>query len=175
MNQNRPRIPAAERFWAQVEITEGCWLWSAYVDPSGYGKFTAVVGVSVYAHRWSYEFLVGPIPDGLVIDHLCRVRNCVNPDHLEPVTSAENTRRGIHPRRFKINCLRGHPLSGDNVLVSGGTRYCRTCIRLRKREQRGRPPLRPCVACGAPSEGTRCEAHLDFKGSRGRGRNRTAA
>ena len=88
-----------ERFWAKVR--EGavptyaphlgeCWIWSGSVSTQGYGKFS---NPSLLAHRVSYESMVGPIPEGLAIDHLCRVRTCVNPAHLDPVTAAENTRR----------------------------------------------------------------------------------
>ncbi len=81
------------RFWMKVNFTDTCWLWNAHLDREGYGGFS-VGGMSVPAHRWAYEFCVGPIPDGLTIDHLCRVHNCQNPDHLEPVTRRENVRRG---------------------------------------------------------------------------------
>ncbi len=96
-----------ERFFDKVEITETCWLWTASLVGrdvavgEGYGYFHNPGG-SYYAHRWAYEFLVGPIPEGLVLDHVyergCRHRHCVNPDHLEPVTDGENTRRGVEAR-----------------------------------------------------------------------------
>lgn len=83
------------RFWAKVDKTETCWLWTAAIRRrSGYGVFSHQAR-TMLAHRFAYELLVGPIPDGLVIDHLCRVRHCVNPDHLEPVTQRENLRRGM--------------------------------------------------------------------------------
>jgi len=84
-----------DRFWdkVQAEPNTGCWLWDANTTRGGYGHFK-VSGRMVYAHRLAYEKLVGPIPDGLSLDHLCRVPGCVNPDHLEPVTHAENVRRG---------------------------------------------------------------------------------
>lgn len=85
-----------QRFWAKVDVAgaDECWLWIAYIDPHGYGRFR--VGSSApaaLAHRVSYEFHVGPIPEGLDIDHLCFVRACVNPAHLEAVTHTENMRR----------------------------------------------------------------------------------
>lgn len=87
-----------DRFWAKVDkCRDGCWVWTAKGTPAGYGQFR-VDGVDVYAHRFSYELHVGPIPDGLQIDHLCRVTSCVNPAHLEPVTGAENLRRGREAR-----------------------------------------------------------------------------
>lgn len=90
------RPPWEPRFWAKVDKqTDGCWIWSAsrYVRRGGYGQFN-LNGTAVKAHRIAYELVKGPIPDGLVLDHLCRVTACVNPDHLEAVTQQENTRRG---------------------------------------------------------------------------------
>lgn len=81
-----------ERWWEKVAITEGCWLWTASLDGNGYGRFHDGER-DTKAHRSGYEMLVGPVPDGLELDHLCRVRACVRPDHLEPVTHAENVRR----------------------------------------------------------------------------------
>ena len=86
------------RFWTKVDKTETCWLWTPPLDDSGYGKFS-VSGKKVGAHRWAYEEINGAIPDGLQIDHLCRVRNCVRPDHLEAVTHLENVRRSVPFRR----------------------------------------------------------------------------
>lgn len=129
------------RFMEKVDQHEdGCWLWTAGSNGNGYGVFHVGVvegsKVRSYAHRWSYEQHVGPIPDGLDIDHLCRVRECVNPDHLEPVTRRTNLRRSplvgrsSHP---KDECLRGHELAGENLYVSPqGVRRCRTCDRARE-------------------------------------------
>lgn len=84
-----------ERFWSKVDASGDCWEWTAGVNNRGYGYFHVAVGQSpVGAHRFAYEQLVGPIPDGLVIDHLCRNPPCVNPDHLEPVRFRENLMRG---------------------------------------------------------------------------------
>lgn len=83
----------AERIWSKVRKTEGCWEWTASKNPGGYGHFT-VNGKTRNAHRAVYELLVGLVPFGLTLDHLCRNRACVNPDHLEPVTQLINTRRG---------------------------------------------------------------------------------
>lgn len=93
--------PAVERFWEKVDRRgpADCWLWTATrTAKDGHGRFYPITGKGVLAHRFAYELLVGPIPDGLVIDHLCRVRLCVNPAHLEPVTAEENTRRGWRDR-----------------------------------------------------------------------------
>lgn len=87
----------AIRFWAKVTKTDTCWLWTAVTLPNGYGLVT-INKRKIYVHRWSYEATKGPIPDGLVIDHLCRVRNCVNPDHLEAVTNQVNILRGYESR-----------------------------------------------------------------------------
>lgn len=96
---------AEERFWAKVDRRDGgdCWPWLGTTTSTGYGLF----GVpredrTVGAHRYAYELVVGPIPTGLELDHLCRVRNCVNPAHLEPVTHAENLRRGREARGFAL-------------------------------------------------------------------------
>ena len=128
--------PPAERFWAKVAVTPSCWLWTACTDGKGYGLFT-LDGRTVRVHRWSYEQLVGPIPEGLVTDHLCRVHNCVNPAHLEPVTSRENSLRGRNYQSEKTCCKRGHPFDEANTrLPSNGQRECRACNRDRARERR---------------------------------------
>jgi hypothetical protein len=87
------RRPEADRFWEKVDKSGECWLWQAG-KCAGYGRFFVPGSRPVPAHRWAYEALVGPIPDGLVIDHLCRNPACVNPAHMEPVTIVENVRRG---------------------------------------------------------------------------------
>lgn len=118
-------------FWPKVQRTEGCWTWMANRTVRGYGLFT-YGGHTHSVHRLSYELLVGPIPDGLQIDHLCRNPPCVNPAHLEPVTFAENQRR-----RFVLltHCKRGHEQTDQNVIVGGdGGRRCRLCQRDRIRE-----------------------------------------
>lgn len=126
----RPPVPVIDRFLAQTSPSRsGCTLWTGVLDADGYGQIT-VGGRTVRAHRWSYEHHVGPIPNGLVIDHLCRVRECVNPDHMEPVTPRENTLRGISPiamNAAKTTCKNGHPLVGRNLVEVPGGRACRTC------------------------------------------------
>lgn len=88
------------RVFAHIEAdTGGCWLWTGPTDRDGYARQVGWYGALARPHRLIYEVLVGPIPDGLQIDHLCRVKRCVNPEHLEPVTTQENTRRGLPFRR----------------------------------------------------------------------------
>jgi hypothetical protein len=136
-----------DRFIEKTEITEsGCIVWTGGTNGVGYGSF--YVGKVYpgehgrgYAHRWSYETFVGPIPDGLHLDHLCRNRSCVNPDHLEPVTIRENLLRGVGPsakHAKKTHCPQGHPYAGDNLYVhpTKGMRFCRTCGRERARLKR---------------------------------------
>lgn len=128
-----------ERFWAKVDKDgpNGCWLWTASTNLQGYGQFFD--GKTVLAHRFAYERLVGPIPEGLVTDHLCRTPLCVNPAHLEPVTQRENMLRGetvIAANARKTHCKRGHPLSGENLVIDGqGWRQCRICLRIRWRRK----------------------------------------
>lgn len=109
-------------FWDLVEKTETCWLWRGYIMPSGYGQRQ-----NRLVHRVAYEELVGPIPDGLQLDHLCRVRHCLNPAHLEPVTPAVNTRRGS--RATATHCRNGHEYTPENTRRPEGSRRCRQCDR----------------------------------------------
>lgn len=122
------------------ESNTGCWLWLLTVDRSGYGNMR-MDGRSRGAHRISYEVHIGSVPDGMVLDHLCRVRSCVNPSHLEPVTNRENCLRGAV---VKTHCLRGHPLSGENLRFrpergrAYPARLCVTCVTERNRQSRER-------------------------------------
>lgn len=128
-------IPPLTRFMSLVAVqSDGCWLWQGHVvgSRSSYGRFrptTSQHDPQVYAHRWSYEHFVGPIPDGLEVDHECRVPLCVNPKHLEAVTQEENNRR----RRMLV-CPQGHDLTVDANCTwdaAGRRRGCIVCRRER--------------------------------------------
>lgn len=109
-----------------------CWIWTGADNGRGYGK-AKVSGRSVYVHRAAYEALVGPIPAGLDLDHLCRNRGCYNPAHLEPVTRAENLRRGANGVLL-IACPAGHAYDGANTYLDpNGGKRCRRCHRERMR------------------------------------------
>jgi len=131
----------AERFDAKVEPepNTGCWLWSGADSGKGYGKFWDGERLTL-AHRYAYERHVGPIPDGLQIDHLCRVRCCVNPDHLEAVTQQENVRRGEAGKYLsdRSHCQRGHAYDAFNTIRERGRRVCRSCKRAWERGRRAR-------------------------------------
>ena len=120
------RIPIVD----QIDATGDCWEWTGSINSSGYGTVGHARHVHS-VHRVVWEYLVGPIPDGLEIDHLCRNRRCCNPDHMEVVTRAENQRRGIGNQNVrKTRCVQGHPLFGVNLYVApDGKRACRTCRR----------------------------------------------
>lgn len=122
-----------ERFWSKVDKTDGCWLWLGSTRSyRGYGRFT-VDGRLLMAHRIAYLLEVGPIPNDYQIDHLCRVRNCVRPDHLEAVTQHVNILRSEAPSAVnaqRSECVHGHALTPGNTYVTpDGRRQCRTCIR----------------------------------------------
>jgi hypothetical protein len=139
-------MPEVARFWSKVDKSGDCWLWTGSTARGGYpGFFVMRDGIerNVMAHRYAYELLVGPIPDGLQLDHLCRIRHCVNPTHLEPVTPRENTIRGNTFQRknwLKTHCKRGHPFDEANTYrippnakLPNGGRACRTCEREKAR------------------------------------------
>jgi hypothetical protein len=125
-------VNAETRFFAQVREADDCWVWAGRLSPNGYGRF----GRGTPAHRWSWEFFRGEIPTGLHLDHLCRNKACVNPEHLDPVTQAENNRRAA---ASQTHCHEGHPLSGDNLVLHGPQRHwrrCRTCTNTKQNLRR---------------------------------------
>ncbi len=144
MNFLDPRLP--DRFWDKVQPCpmSGCWIWTGYRDRADYGRFQSAKSFGL-AHRHAYKALVGPVPEGLELDHRCRVRSCCNPAHLEPVTHAENMRRSPVVgwcKRDKTHCPHGHEYAGKNLLFDAnanngkGARYCRACVNGQRRRRR---------------------------------------
>lgn len=129
-------LKAAPRFWSKVQLGP-CWIWQGAKDGNGYGQFSFHDKL-VPAHRWSYESIVGPIPDGLFLDHLCRVPLCVNPAHLEPVTNRENVIRGFAARGKPKFCRKGHEMTEENTYArpDGTRRTCRICKKARDAQRR---------------------------------------
>lgn len=135
------RLPS--RFWAKViaerhaQLPSACWTWVGSRDPEGYGQ-SNTRGRVFKAHRMAWIALVGPIEDGLQLDHLCRLRACVRPAHLDPVSCRENTLRGIGPaarNARKTQCANGHLLSGSNLRITNcDKRECAECRRAWNRE-----------------------------------------
>jgi hypothetical protein len=127
-----PLKPCA--FWSRVDKTGSCWLWTGAIQSRGYGHL-AVNKRAVLAHRYAWELENGPIADGLVIDHRCRVRACVNPDHMDLVSPKENTMRGIGPTAInarKTACPAGHPYNR----LHRGHRSCRKCEQIKAAKER---------------------------------------
>lgn len=137
----------AQRVLDRCEHTEdGCWLFQGALS-RGYARISTYDGTTrkqivQQGHRVVYEHLIGPIPEGLVLDHLCKNRNCVNPEHLEPVTPEENTERAVEIQRVanaaKTHCPKGHPYTRRNTYTPKGSnsRYCRECGRIASRKWR---------------------------------------
>ena len=161
-------IPLDDRFWSKVSKLPdepGCWLWTAALHTQGYGAFN-VGGQNLGAHRLAYIDQRGQVPDGLELDHLCRVRSCVNPWHLEAVTSEENWRRGVSrsaENARKSRCPRGHDYE---PVGSRPGRFCRTCqtqtnrrnwLKTRAARKAALTP-RACVYCGGEFKPTRQDA-----------------
>jgi hypothetical protein len=134
-----------ERFWGKVDFEDTrhggrrCWIWRGGSFRDGYGQFHLYERRKVQAHRYAYQLLVGPIPEGLTLDHLCRNRACVNPSHLEPVSVGENVLRGGGPSALHaraVECPHGHPYNSENTYVRyDGRRVCRICNRKWDREK----------------------------------------
>jgi hypothetical protein len=127
--------PLLTRWSSRIEKTDGCWIWLGWKDAKQYGRIQHQ-NRKLLAHRVGYELLVGPIPTGLTIDHLCRNTSCVNPAHLEPVSIAENLRRGA---AVITHCPAGHEYNAKNTYVGHkNKRQCRACNRERMRRVNAR-------------------------------------
>lgn len=128
-----------ERFWEKVDCSGDCWEWTAHIRGKGYGGFWKD-GKMMFAHRVAYELEVGKIPTGLEIDHLCRNRKCVNPHHLEPVTTRENVLRGeglAAKQSRQTHCKRGHEFVADSWYPNNkGGKVCRKCESIRRKKKR---------------------------------------
>ena len=135
---SKQSAPLMDRFLAKIEKQpNGCWKWTACTRKDGYGQLSCGPASDghILAHRASYELHKGPIPEGLDLDHLCRNRWCVNPDHLEAVTRQVNCLRGEHPSiqiHLSGRCQRGHEFNEENTYVYKGKRMCRVCRRIRR-------------------------------------------
>jgi hypothetical protein len=128
-------------FYDYVNKTDSCWYWEGYINPDGYGVFKDKL-----AHRLAYLEMHGEYPTNTVTDHLCRVRHCVNPLHLEAVSRGENVRRGLSSmttrlrHASKTHCPKGHELTPDNLYLENSKdgwqrRHCKTCTKDRRTEQ----------------------------------------
>lgn len=146
-----PALTDAEtqRFWSKVRKTSTCWIWDGNRCIKDYGLFW-IRNSHYRAHRVSYVLHRGAIPDDMVIDHLCRIHECVNPDHLRPLTATENTLIGISPSAIasrQTHCVNGHEFNAENTDESRGYRSCIPCRNTRARVRRQTPTT--CPHCGS--------------------------
>ena len=123
-------MTALEKLRERSRVTDsGCWQWLGATHRHGYGAIRWL-GRDTYAHRAAWEAANGPIPHGLVVDHLCRNRGCINPDHLEVVTNRQNVLRGIGPSATaarRNSCINGHEYTPENTYTYRGARQCQIC------------------------------------------------
>ena len=141
------RLTPDDAFFSKIDRTGACWLWTAgqvgrdASQGNGYGLFYVSSG-RVLAHRWSYERFRGQIPAGMQIDHLCKVKRCVNPDHLEVVTPHENMMRqsSLPFETRRTECVNGHDITGENRYEWRGLVKCRQCRRNAERALRAKDP-----------------------------------
>lgn len=130
------------RFLRKITRLDKCWRWTGSLHPnSGYGRFWIEAHTDRLAHRLSYQWATGEIPQGLTIDHQCRNRWCVNPQHLRPMTNVENVMIGMSPFAInarKTHCPKGHEYTPENTGRAGSERYCKECRKIYKRQVRAR-------------------------------------
>ena len=142
-----------EKFKHYYVDESGCWIWKGWINANGYGAFRhpGLIPLNTNAHRRFYEHLVGPIPPGLVVDHLCKKRSCVNPDHMDVVTRAINTSRSSSPNVVagrNGHCAKGHLFTPGSTQKSRKWRTCKICQREWRRQNKDRFK-KPCQQCGA--------------------------
>lgn len=144
-SENMAKQDIHERFFSKLSVTNKCWLWKGFTRVDGYGSFS-FNGKECRSHRVAFELFKGPIPEGLQIDHLCRVRHCVNPEHLEAVTLKENINRGIRHKKSKIFCNQGHYLSEANVYYmqtrTKTGRHCKLCFEVTRTKRLNKTRMR---------------------------------
>lgn len=137
---SRPERPLEERLFPRIDAEGPCWLWTGAISRNGYGvvQLGGRDAGTRAVHRVVWELLVGLIPRGLDLDHLCRVRHCCNPDHLEPVTRQANVARGAHGAGVLRGFRCDHPETPENTIVTSRQRTCRTCANESSRAYRAR-------------------------------------
>jgi len=162
-------LTGVDKFDVKIAVTpnesmaQPCWFWTGANDGNhGYGR-VRLNGQTRSAHRSVYEHMNGDVPEGQELDHLCRNRQCVNPDHLEPVSHADNVRRGSAAERkaAQTHCKHGHEYTPENTSVSYGRRSCRTCMRARSSSRNAVLTTRkvPCDTCGKDFHYTALKRH----------------
>ena len=141
--KDRLEQDAREKIRLAIGEPDTCWPWPKYLKPNGYG-FLRVVGKNKYVHRLSYEMFVGPIPEGMTIDHLCKMRHCINPAHMEVVTRGENSLRGESPfsqNARKTHCKHGHEFTAENTRFVKMGRECKVCGKEKSRKRSMMPDV----------------------------------